>query len=319
MSEQTRPNSQLLIVAFVLLAGICLYQAYRLSALSSQLSESDLSPEMLAQCVLAADTAIQNNQISEEALAPRLLDDVEETVAYVEAFPVDEYRVYPMPGSVISGNLLLDDAPDVIKDELKAGNLWEPSVVRMIVNYAKRGTTMLDVGAHIGAHTLVMSKLAGPVGRVYAFEPQRKVYRELVHNMRLNQAFNVVPMRYAAGDTNAVIEMNPSTAGNEGGTSVGTGGDQAELRTIDSFGFRNVSLMKLDVEQLEDHVLEGARQTIMSNKPVILVEIQGGYVKENAPPEVVAKIAGTIQRIEDMNYSVVRFGDYDYIAFPIET
>ncbi|NBR78651.1 MAG: FkbM family methyltransferase, partial [Alphaproteobacteria bacterium] len=53
-------------------------------------------------------------------------------------------------------------------------------------------------------------------------------------------------------------------------------GDQAELRTIDSFGFRNVSLLKIDVESLEDQVLDGARETILESKPVILAEIQGG-------------------------------------------
>ena len=57
---------------------------------------------------------------------------------------------------------------------------------------------------------------------------------------------------------------------------MGEGGDQAELRTIDSFGFRNVSLLKIDVESLEDQVLDGARETILESKPVILAEIQGG-------------------------------------------
>lgn len=235
---------------------------------------------------------------------------------YVEAFPVGDYEVYPMPGNVFTGNLYLDDTVDVIKDELKAGNLWETHVVGMIVKYAQRGTTMLDVGAHIGVHSLIMSKLAGPTGRVYAYEPQKKLYRELVHNMRLNGATNVVPMRYAAGDTQTVIEMNPPTDGNEGGTSVGEGGDQAELRTIDSFGFKNVSLMKLDVEHLEDQVLEGAQQTIAESKPVILVEIQGGYLLDTAPQEVLEKIAATVKRIEDMGYSVLRFGHYDYVGIP---
>lgn len=316
MSEQRGSNSNLLMAGFIVLAVVCLYQAYRLSTLSSQLSESDLSPAMLEQCVNSAESSLSENQISAEALAPRLLDDREEIAAYLDAFPVDEYKVYPIPGGIITGSVYMDDVNDVIKDMLKEGRMWEPGVVKMIAHSAERGTTILDVGAHIGTHTLVMSKLAGPAGRVYAFEPQRKIYRELVYNMRLNDAHNVVPMRYAAGDTNDVIEMNPATEGNEGGTSVGVGGDEAELRTIDSFGFSNVSLIKLDVEHLEDQVLEGARQTILDNKPIILVEIQGGYFLDTAPPEILAKKEATIKRIEDMGYAVVRFGDYDYVATP---
>ncbi len=316
MTENTSSPNRLLVVGFVLLAVVCLYQAFRLSQLSSTVSEGDVSVALLQECVLNAQATVETNQISDEALAPRLLKDTAEMEEYVEAFPVGDYEVYPMPGNVFTGNLYLDDTVDVIKDELKAGNLWETHVVGMIVKYAQRGTTMLDVGAHIGVHSLIMSKLAGPTGRVYAYEPQKKLYRELVHNMRLNGATNVVPMRYAAGDTQTVIEMNPPTDGNEGGTSVGEGGDQAELRTIDSFGFKNVSLMKLDVEHLEDQVLEGARQTIAESKPVILVEIQGGWLLDRAPPEVLEKIAATVKRIEDMGYSVLRFGHYDYVGIP---
>jgi len=316
MADSKQSSNRVLVGAFVLLAIVCLYQAARLSTLSSQLSESDLSPALLEECVLNAGKNIESNQVSNEALAPQLLKDSQEIAAYVEEFPEDEYQVYPMPGHVVTGSLYMDDADDVIKDELKAGRLWEPLVVGMIIKYAEPGTTMLDVGAHIGVHTLVMSKLAGPTGRVYAYEPQKKMYRELVHNMRLNGATNVVPMRYAAGDTNAIIEMNPPTEGNEGGTSVGEGGDQAELRTIDSFGFRNVSLIKIDVESQEDQVLDGARETIISSKPVILVEIQGGYLPDQAPPAVKAKIAATLKRIEDMGYSTIRFGVYDYVAIP---
>ncbi|MBO6657052.1 MAG: FkbM family methyltransferase [Pseudomonadales bacterium] len=316
MTESSTSPSRVLVAGFILLAVVCLYQAFRLSQFSSKVSEDDISLALLQECVLNVQATVSTNEITEDALTPRLLLDTDDIADYVEAFPVDDYDIYPMPGGLITGNLYLDDVKDVIKDELKEGNLWETHVIDMIVKYAQRGTTILDVGAHIGVHSLIMSKLAGPTGRVYAYEPQKKLYRELVHNMRLNDAINVVPMRYAAGDTLAVIEMNPPTQGNEGGTSVGEGGDQAELRTIDSFGFKNVSLIKLDVEHLEDQVLEGARQTILESNPVILVEIQGGYLPDSAPPGILKKKAATIKRIEDMGYSVLRFGYYDYVGIP---
>lgn len=54
-----------------------------------------------------------------------------------------------------------------------------------------------------------MGRLAGPQGRVYAFEPQRKAYRELRRNIELNELANVSALRYAVGADIRIVEMNP--------------------------------------------------------------------------------------------------------------
>ena len=92
---------------------------------------------------------------------------------------------------------------------------------------------------YIGTHALLMGRLAGPQGRVYAFEPQRKVYRELRRNIELNGLANVTALRYAVGAETRIVEMNPpreigvvEASGNrlvgkalgEGGVAVGAGG-----------------------------------------------------------------------------------------------
>jgi FkbM family methyltransferase len=311
----TNLNKALVPLALVL-GMVCTLQFFQIKQLRLAADGSALSPELIAECMETVSRNLSDNQISAEALAPRLLDDRVEIEAYVNDFPVEDYEIVTVGGIDIQDQLYLDDTNDLIKNELRAGRVWEPHVVSQIIKYVRLGSTVLDIGAHIGAHTLYMSKLVGPAGKVYTFEPQRKIYRELYQNIKLNGAGNVVPMRYAAGDTNTIIEMNPSTDGNEGGTSVGEGGDRAELRTVDSFGFKNVSLMKIDVEHLEEQVLEGARQTIAESKPVLLVEIQGGYLLSTAPPEILAKKQATIKKIEDMGYAVIRFAPYDYVAIP---
>ena len=63
---------------------------------------------------------------------------------------------------------------DPIKGNLANGLVWEPHVVRSLEEHVKPGTAALDGGAYIGTHTmLIMRRLVGPDGRVYAFEPQR--------------------------------------------------------------------------------------------------------------------------------------------------
>jgi FkbM family methyltransferase len=42
--------------------------------------------------------------------------------------------------------------------------------------------------------------------------------------------------------------------------------------TLDSLNLDNISMIKIDVENHENEVLEGAKQTILRNKPIIFIE-----------------------------------------------
>src|SRR5215469_9229339 len=48
---------------------------------------------------------------------------------------------------------------------------WEPKSMQAMLHYVKAGTIAYDLGANYGMHTLLLAKLVGPSGRVYAFEP----------------------------------------------------------------------------------------------------------------------------------------------------
>ena len=41
----------------------------------------------------------------------------------------------------------------------------------VFVRMVARGSTVFDVGAHVGFYTLLASVVVGPAGRVFAFEP----------------------------------------------------------------------------------------------------------------------------------------------------
>ena len=248
------------------------------------------------------------------AVAPELLDDVEETRRHLNAFPIQAYEQYGVSGV---GRFFIDDPSDMIKQVIVAGYAWERHQVEIFEEHVEPGSVAVEVGAHIGSHTVAIARLVGPWGRVYAFEPQRKIHRELYHNLALNGLSNVVPLRYAigAGETR-IVEMNPATQGNEGGTGVGAGGDRTELRSLDSFGFERVSLLKIDVEHYENEVLAGAVETIRRNRPVILIEIMGGEDYATASPAVLERIHGTWERLETLGYTVEPLEGHDYIALP---
>ncbi len=246
--------------------------------------------------------------------SPLVLHDTRETRDYLNAFPVSAYGKYGVPGA---GHFFIDDVEDSIKAVIVAGLQWEARNVEMLEKHVEPNSVVVEVGAHIGSHTVLIARMVGPCGRVYAFEPQRKLYRELHRNLALNGITNVVPLKFAVGAGDArIIEMNLPPPGNEGGTGIGAGGDEAELRNLDGFGFERVSVLKIDVEGHEDAVLDGAVDTIRRNRPVILIEIMGGDLLASASPEVGDRIRGTWKRLEALGYAVASVGAHDYIALP---
>ena len=88
----------------------------------------------------------------------------------------------------------------------------------------------------------------------------------------------------------------------DGRIGIGKGGDQAEARTIDSFGFDNISAIKIDVEGHTAQVLMGAKKTIRKVHPVIFVEIR----EKNR--EAVVSI------FDELGYTLRQTGKMDYIA-----
>jgi FkbM family methyltransferase len=233
---------------------------------------------------------------------------------YLAAFPADEYTVHEVPGV---GRFYVDDPEERIKKTIVEGRPWEEHVEAILEKYVRPGSVAIDVGAHIGTHTMTMARCAGPSGRVYAFEPVKKIYRELVRNLALNGIANVIPLRYALGNGSPrLMEMKPITPHEEGGTSVGRGGDAVELRSLDSFGFEGVSLIKIDVEGYELPVLDGAEETIRRNRPVLIVEILGGFDYDTAPEPARNQIDVTRFQIAGMGYTVEHVKSHDYLALP---
>jgi hypothetical protein len=56
--------------------------------------------------------------------------------------------------------------------------------------------------------------------------------------------------------------------------------DSVDVITLDSLNLSNISMIKIDVENHENEVLRGGKQTILNNKPIIFVEnLYYGYPK----------------------------------------
>ena len=251
------------------------------------------------------------------ALSATSADLSETDLEYIKTFPTSQYEVFHAKGQ---GLFYLDAVNDVIKNELKAGRLWEPAIDKVIQRYVKTNTIALDVGAHIGTHTVTMSRAVGKGGGVFAFEPQRKIFRELFLNLKMNGCENVKPLHLALGAENRYIYLDDPVANNEGSRFIayGAGSEKVVLKTLDSFHLDNISFIKVDVENYEEAFLDGAKETIARCKPVMLIEILGNCVLTPRYGYDYKKIKTkeTIAKLERLGYTVTNFGGDDYLAIP---
>ena len=147
---------------------------------------------------------------------------------------------------------------------------WNPDEYRAFRAAVRPGTTVLDVGANVGAYTLLFATWVGGAGRVFAFEPSPAACAGLRAHVRLNDfADRVIVVEAAAAGTvgRAPFAVHPS-----GGASTLALGSLAGVpqitvatETIDSVCKAHgllPAVIKIDVEGAELDVLKGARHTL---------------------------------------------------------
>jgi len=162
-------------------------------------------------------------------------------------------------------------------------------LIRKSVSLCLPDPVVLDIGANIGIVSLsIANSVQG--AKIFAFEPQRIIFQMLAGNMALNSIENVFCFNLAVGDTNGHIpipkvdygsmasfgslEFGRTTQSDAGQNArlVGPDVELVQVVTIDNLGFQRVDFMKIDVEGMEVAVLDGARETITANKPILCVE-----------------------------------------------
>ena len=159
---------------------------------------------------------------------------------------------------------------------------WEPAAQRLMVRHVAPGSVAYDVGANIGIHTLLLSRLVGSTGRVYAFEPVPALFGRLCENVRLN------PSLAAATPVQLALDDHSGSAAFYTGHHAGAGhlaasgpqtGDRIEVSTsmLDEFVYREhhapPNFMKIDVEGAEGNVLAGAEQVLRNARPIVMVDL----------------------------------------------
>ncbi len=139
------------------------------------------------------------------------------------------------------------------------------------------GKTIVDVGGYIGDSVLVLSRLDAK--SIVTFEADPVNYNYLLKTIELNQVPNVKAENLALGKENGTITLHTgdssSTIIERPGVNY-TGDIEVPIITLDEYVEKNnleIGLIKVDIEGAEPDFLQGAKKTICSQKPIILLSI----------------------------------------------
>ena len=137
--------------------------------------------------------------------------------------------------------------------------------------------TVIDIGAWWGPWTLEMLSTAE---NVKCFEANVDIQPLLAENLK--EYSNVEIHNVALSSQQGIGYMGPETHSGTYGMKrkifFGKNyGNKVQTQTLDHYNFKEVDIIKIDVEGHEHDVLMGAIETIKSNKPLIQVEIKKSH------------------------------------------
>lgn len=206
-----------------------------------------------------------------------------------EFWQMSLYRIYYMV--LIKRNMFVSPEPEV----------------SYLHEFISSGDWVIDIGANVGVYTKIFSDLVGNDGRVISIEPVLRSFFLLSSNTQFFRYQNVTLLNFAASDAVSAMDIDiplSETGRVEYGlaslTSSKTGVETLTMCMDDLALPNRVTLVKIDVEGHENHVIKGMMNLIRRDHPVMIVETQEGSV---------------IQQLKDFGYHHSRLPNSPNIIF----
>jgi FkbM family methyltransferase len=147
----------------------------------------------------------------------------------------------------------------------------------------KPGDTVVDIGANIGAFSILAASLVGPSGRVIAFEPMPETFERLKENIALNGLDNVECCNAAIDAEEGVITLH---SGNKSAYASAHNVNEVALlddrtispcltleRVFKDHRIDRVDLLKVDCEGSEYGIMESLRPELATRIDQIAMEL----------------------------------------------
>ena len=159
---------------------------------------------------------------------------------------------------------------------------YEPHIQRLFCSLVKPGMTVCDMGANFGQHTVVLSKLVGPTGRVIAIEAS-PINVECIHETILANKCNNVEI-INCGIWSHETELTFSHVVNAEATSFCSNKDDIKkiepnpdcqyqtikVSPLDNLISGDIDFTKIDIEGSELFAMHGAKQLLELRSPILM-------------------------------------------------
>lgn len=192
------------------------------------------------------------------------------------------------------GTYALPAFDSMISVHIKLHGTFDPTEEFFLVGAVRKGDTVIEVGANIGVYTRVLGQAVGADGVVHAIEPFRRTFQFLTANVVLAGLHNVHTHCFGAGNRSGRIQVRAPhfthPPSNLGASSLRFKDDvpsTSEFVTIAPLDRRlrhvdRLNVLKIDVEDMEGEVLQGAQELLQRFAPLLWMEhkdFQGCYQK----------------------------------------
>lgn len=157
---------------------------------------------------------------------------------------------------------------------------YEHEQTDLIRRHVKPGMVAYDIGANAGYYTLLLSRLVGPSGRVYAFEPLPENLVNLTHHVSINGLANCKIVAAAVSDRTGMAGFRIAGSNSMGSLAEGDA-QQLRVPTISlddlaaNLGVPPPDFVKMDVEGAEGLVLSGASRLLAGRDCFWFVALHG--------------------------------------------
>ncbi|QUY62748.1 FkbM family methyltransferase [Gulosibacter molinativorax] len=170
-------------------------------------------------------------------------------------------------------NLYLPQASidHIQKSIVAAKSPYEFELLKATIPWLEDGTNVLDVGSNIGNHAIYWARHGH---FVHLVEPNSELMNIARRNFQINTLEDSAEFHeIALGASESHGYLTEVSASNSGaGQIVLDANGPVPITTVDILSIENLALIKIDVEGMDVDVLRGARETLASQRPIVVIE-----------------------------------------------